>query len=103
LGDPDQDHLPLAALSTSRLDQRPSLGLVALPLLEMHHRDSGRLGEAMDVLHIAQIPSSAAFGKIGDGNRRCQRKNRHTCPTDCSLGTYPCRKNRSTDLHVKVV
>ena len=53
LGDPDQHHLPVAPLRRGRLDQRPSLGLLALALLEMHHRDAVGLGEAMDVFDIA--------------------------------------------------
>jgi hypothetical protein len=38
----------------------------------------------------------------GTKNFCCQRKNRHTIPTDCNFGTYPCRKIRSIDRHVNV-
>ena len=53
LGDPDQHHLPVAALGRGRVDQRAGLGLLALALLEVHHRDPVDLGEAMDVFHVA--------------------------------------------------
>jgi hypothetical protein len=31
-----------------------------------------------------------------------RRKNRHTIPTDCNFGTYPCRKMRSIERHLNV-
>jgi hypothetical protein len=45
------------------------------------------------------LPNAAADGIV---NPRCQRRNRHTSPTDCSLGTYACRKIRSIERQVRV-
>jgi hypothetical protein len=44
-------------------------------------------------------PNAADEGTL---NPRCQRRNVHTRPTDCSLGTHPCRKTRSIERHSNV-
>ena len=53
LGDADQHHLAVTALVGAGVDQRSGLGLFALTLAEVHHRDPVDLGETVDLFDVA--------------------------------------------------
>jgi hypothetical protein len=85
LGDADQHPPTVAAVGRRRVDQRAGRLLLALPLSEVHHGDPVGLGEAVDVPDIA-VADPAERRRRRDLEPRCQRKNRHTNPTDCNFG-----------------
>lgn len=54
---------------------------------------------------IPAVYTSPIFPNAADDGMpypRCQRKNQHTQPTDCSLGTYACKKILPTGRQVSV-
>jgi hypothetical protein len=47
-------------------------------------------------------PSLPNAAEEGMGYPFCQRRKMQTCPTDCSFGTYACRKIRSIERTLSV-
>jgi hypothetical protein len=58
LRDPDQHHLPVAALGCGGFDQRAGHRLFVLALGEAIHRDAVGLGEAIDLPHVGLTDAS---------------------------------------------